>query len=436
MIYVFKSALKWCIGVLVLVTGAQAQLTVSEVATLPVRVSNNAVCEGFINQKPYLFSFGGIDSTKKYTGIHKKCFRVDLTEGTSIRIPDLPDDRGKIASAASRVGDTLYITGGYYVFQNQTERSSDKVHRYDINKNQFLPDGKPIPVATDDHVQAVWRDSLIYLITGWKDSKNIPNVQVYNPALNDWSQGTAVPNNPSFTSFGASGTIVGDTIFYFGGAASTSGFPIQNELRKGVIDPTNPMKIEWTEVDIEVERVGYRMAATHVNGVPHWIGGSTETYNYDGIAYRNGRGVQPAARDLSFDFGKILSEKHHHLLPMDLRGIAFIKEHEKYLAGGMETDQKISNKVIRLSWFPANTSEVLNGTKTSVYPNPCIDGFAFQSEFNITSIQLFNSRGQLVKTYTQVDEETRYSIEELCPGLYFLRLSSEGHSIGGQLIKQ
>ena len=44
--------------------------------------------------------------------------------------------------------------------------------------------------------------------------------------------------------------------------------------------------------------VGYRMAATSVNNKPHWIGGSTTTYNYNPVAYNGSGGVNPSNRDL------------------------------------------------------------------------------------------------------------------------------------------
>ena len=86
-----------------------AQISITEVAELPVRISNNAVSEGFIEGKPYLYSFGGIDSSKKYSGIHLKSYRFNIDNNTTIQIPNLPDTLGKIAAAASRIGNTIYI---------------------------------------------------------------------------------------------------------------------------------------------------------------------------------------------------------------------------------------------------------------------------------------------------------------------------------------
>ncbi len=114
-----------------------AQIKVTKVATLPIKVTNNAVCEGFIDSKPYLFSFAGIDSTKKYSGIHLKSFRYNIETKKTVQIPDLPDSRGKIACAANRIDNIIYISGGYHVYKDGHEVSSNKMHRYDIKNNVF-----------------------------------------------------------------------------------------------------------------------------------------------------------------------------------------------------------------------------------------------------------------------------------------------------------
>ena len=142
-------------------------LQITQIGSLPEAVSNNAVVEGFINDIPYLYSFGGIDETKLYSGIHKRSYRYNIQTGEAQQILDLPDAMGKIGSAASRIGNIIYISGGYHVFSNGSELTSGKMHRYDIINNEYLEDAPDIPVPTDDHVQAVWRDQLIYLITGW-----------------------------------------------------------------------------------------------------------------------------------------------------------------------------------------------------------------------------------------------------------------------------
>ncbi len=312
-------------------------------------VTNNAISEGYIKGKPYAFTFGGLDSTKLYSGIHLRSYRFDITNNTWQQIADLPDSLGKIASAASRIKNIIYILGGYHVFEDHSEKSSNKVHRYNILKNQFLEDGASIPVPIDDHVQVVWRNRLIYVITGWSDKENVPNVQVYNPETDSWLVGTSVPDNHTYKSFGASGTIIGDTIFYFGGASMGKHYPIQNILRKGIINVNDPTQIKWSHRVLDSTMVGYRMAVTKINNIPHWLGGSAKTYNYNAIAYNGSGGVHPSNRDLYLSNNKLNTTLLENL-PMDLRGIAEINDSTKIIIGGIEKNQKVSTNVYLLEW--------------------------------------------------------------------------------------
>lgn len=80
-----------------------SQITVTEVSTITKKISNNAVCEGFINETANVFTFGGIDPTKMHGGIHLKSYRYNTQTGESIQIPGLADTLGKIAAATSRI---------------------------------------------------------------------------------------------------------------------------------------------------------------------------------------------------------------------------------------------------------------------------------------------------------------------------------------------
>lgn len=266
-----------------------------------------------------------MDNTKIWSGIHKRCYRYAISANTWEAIADLDDTQGKIASAASVVKDTVYIMGGYYVASNGNETSSNKVHRYNVNTNTYLSNGTNIPVAIDDHVQAVWRDSLIYVITGWSNTANVPNVQIYNPSFNSWQVGTPVPNNNFYKAFGASGIIIGDTIWYQGGASMGTNFPATSYLRKGVIDPLNPTSITWSYSDLGANCVSYRTACV-LSGYyqnPFWVGGSKKSYNYNGIAYDGSGGVIPRDSIISFE-GNLsvyfLGEQISGNITMDLRG--------------------------------------------------------------------------------------------------------------------
>lgn len=420
-----------------------AQLHLTEVGTLPVSVANNAVVEGYIDGTPYLFSFGGIDSTKSHAGIHLKSFRYNIETGETLQLPDLPDDMGKIACAASRIGNIIYISGGYHVFSSGSELSSAKMHRYDIINNVFLEDAPDIPKSTDDHVQVVWRDSLIYLITGWSDFTNIPNVQIYNPTTNSWTDGTFLPNNNNYKSFGASGVIFNDTIYYYGGVSSGAGFPIQNQLRKGIINPDNSTQIEWSISTPDPTIRGYRMAATVVNNQLHWVGGSTVAYNFDGIAYNGSGGVPPSNRDLFTDVDNV--EWRSNIvegLPMDLRGIAEISDTVKYLAGGMLAGQSVSNKVFRLEWNTEMVNDIKRIEKEgdfAVFPNPFEDKIrirALQEGLMPEQIVLYDARGRMVKMVEAAGTEALFSTSTLPSGVYFLKIRTRLNIYIEQMIKK
>lgn len=409
-----------------------AQVTVTEIGEIPKRTSNNVVCEGFINGSPYLYSFGGIDSTKIYSGIHQESFRYDLTNGQNMALPHIPDTLGKIAMGISRIKNTIYLTGGYHVYADGSEKSSDKVHRFDITSNTFLEDGAPIPVATDDHVQAVWQDSLIYLITGWSDVGNIPDVQIYNPTTNNWLTGTSVPSG-LYRSFGSSGAIVGDTIYYFGGAYSSSGFNIQNKLRKGVINPNNPQEITWTHSTPDQSIVGYRMASTLVGNQIHWIGGSNNTYNYNGIAYDGSGGVEPNNRDLyiSTTNDEVFTQQTgSSQIPMDLRSIARVNDTTQYIVGGMLSGQEITNKIFKIQWASNNLSTENHSTTPVFYiqENPVVNALQIYSESPIL-LNLYTINGKLIEQIQIEAGYKTYSINHLPSGVYFLKESQSKRNL-------
>ena len=192
-----------------------AQITWQELPSMPEKVSNNAVTAAVVDGIPYVYSFSGIDSTKECSGDHLKSWRYNTMMQEWSAIPSLMDNSGKIAAGASTVNNQIYVIGGYHLASNCAETSSNRIHSYDPVSNTYNFT-YIIPTATDDHVQAVWRDSLLYVVTGWSNSGNISDVQVYNPTLHEWFEGTPVPNNDDYKVFGASGAIVGDTLYYIG----------------------------------------------------------------------------------------------------------------------------------------------------------------------------------------------------------------------------
>ena len=412
---------------------------ISEKNPMPMKVSNNAVTEAFVNGDAYVYSFAGIDSTKDHNGIGLWAFRYNIQTDVWDSIAPLPDSIGKIAASANRVKNLIYIIGGYYVFDNGSELSSNKVHIYDPQSNSYLADGAAIPVPIDDQVQAVWRDSLIYVITGWSQFRNVVDVQIYNPALNIWTSGSPVPNFGSYKSFGSSGTIVGDTIFYFGGASSNGqqNFPIQNSLRMGIIDANDPSLIHWRDTILDPGLKGYRMACTQIKGNIHWIGGSNRTYNYDGLAYSNGQGVEPLNRNLFLEPESLKwasDSSSSQSFPMDLRGIAEVSSNTRYIVGGMNSNQKVSNKTLKLEFVKNDFSLEINSShELNIFPNPFHDFVWISAMDNdYRELILFNSLGQKVLEVS-FRNKLRLDFSNFNDGIYFLKDGNGDFSI--KLIK-
>ncbi|MFA0964307.1 hypothetical protein AB9P05_21050 [Roseivirga sp. BDSF3-8] len=226
------------------------------------------------------------------------------------------------------------------------------MHIYEPGAETYLPDANPMPVAIDDHVQAVYRDSLLYLVSGWHDTANVNTVQIYDPANDTWQQGSALPESPGSYVFGASGIIVGDTLYMAGGAGNrTDGdFPVQPYFTKGYIHPEDPTLIDWTQ-DIDPKAGIYRSAAFERDGKVVWLGGSVDSYNYDGISYR-GKPVNPRAEALVYNpvDGSLSVSTGFLLKVMDLRGTATFSTGEIYIAGGMLADQVVTDSLQILTY--------------------------------------------------------------------------------------
>ncbi|MFT4523479.1 MAG: hypothetical protein ACI8ZN_002433 [Bacteroidia bacterium] len=114
-----------------------AQLIVSKFSKLPEPITNNAVCLGNDGQTIYVYSFGGLDSTKVYSGIHQRSYRCNVSTGVVERIADLPDTLGKIASAANSIGSVIYIVGGYHVLPTSKKSHPTKCIDITLQKISF-----------------------------------------------------------------------------------------------------------------------------------------------------------------------------------------------------------------------------------------------------------------------------------------------------------
>lgn len=407
-------------------TCIQAQ-TITQLSDMPERVSNQAVAYAIVEGDGYVYSFSGIDDTKLYSGIHKRAFKYDIQNDAWSTLPELPNGNGRIAAGASLVKDKIYIIGGYEVFADDSEVSVDLVHVFDPETDSYLADAAPIPVPIDDHIQAVWRDSLIYIVTGWSNNTNVPDVQIFNPSNNTWTEGTPVPNTNTYKVFGSSGTIIGDTIYYSGGVRIVGGgFASSNVVRKGVINPENPTEITWSH-RTSLDAVGYRMGAAVWNETrPVWIGGSRDAYNFDGISYIFGTGVEPYERILELrPETNQLEETTFNLPIMDIREVAQVDPTSVIICGGMASEQSVTNTTYRIDLSLVSANSISSEPRLKIYPLPARDilylEISNEKEYHIVD---FLGRTVLAGQYSM----NGISLKNLRPGMYLLSIGQESKS--------
>lgn len=410
------------IALILLQYTAKAQFHLEPLNPLPEPLSNGAIEFGKINQDEFVYIWGSLDSTRSSSGIHQRGYKLNLNSNSWAPLPDLPDTTGKLALSASRIGDIIYVVGGYHVLSNGNEVSSNKVHRFSVSQNAFLSDASPIPVAIDDQVQTIYRDSLIYVITGWSNTGNVGDVQVYNPQTNTWNAATPVPVVGGFRAFGASGCIVGDTIYYFGGASSSGiNFPASNRLCKGYINPENPLEIAWESSIPDSNLRRYRSACIVAGAFPHWVGGSSISYNYDGIAYNGSGAVNPEENILKWNrssFEVIALEG----LPMDIRAVARMDDSTWVIAGGMIGGPQVSDFVWKLTFSNPAGIRILK-TDMKLFPIPVDEVFTIETKqlFNSWCI-LDNSLNEVKSGILQNTGSFELHLGDLCSGIYWLRL--------------
>ena len=402
-------------------------------ADMPEPVSNNAVTGAYVNGVPYVYSFSGIDSTKLWTGIHKRAFRYNTETDIWETIAELPSGTGRIAAGASTVKNKIYIIGGYEVFANGSERTLDEVHIYNPETNEYEPNGKPMPIPVDDHVQVVWKDSLIICVTGWSQSTNVRNVQIYNPTTDEWIVGNPLPNTVTYKVFGASGIISGDTLYYIGGARIGTNFPATNFLRKGYINPNDPTDITWS-AETNPLSIRYRSACSLLNNHPIWFGGSKITYNYNGIAYNNSGGVEPNETFVSYD---IVTGELNESLPnpsfagMDYRGVATFPRNFYYFCGGMEAGQKVSKRTFVSNILIVNIDDFPK-EKVEVYPNPASNFINVEMQGKFET-KLYDLYGNLISKKEHLDIGV-LNLENLISGLYILKTTRKGYLINSEIV--
>lgn len=308
---------------------------------LPRPVTNNAVAGGRINGRFVAFSVLGVDSTKRWSGMTTQGYQWMEGEADWKPLPAVPGAEGRLAATAQVVRSKLYLFGGYTVNAAAAERSAPAVDIFDPLTAQWTA-GAPIPVPVDDATSGVYRDSLIYLVSGWHDTGNVSEVQIYDVVTNRWRAGTPFPGTAVF---GHSGSLAGQSIVVIDGAKKIPGptrYALEPQSWLGTIDAADPTRIRWERLAAHPGPPLYRAASGPCGSRRiAFAGGTSNPYNYSGVGY-DGKPSEPATGTMTFDLAtKAWATGPAISRTMDHRGL-LVRGPVGWVVGGMRPSQQVA----------------------------------------------------------------------------------------------
>jgi hypothetical protein len=325
---------------------------VTRAADLPEPLANNAVAAATIAGRPHLFSFLGIGPTRDHRTISTRAYVLDLESGRWERLPDVPGRLGRLAATAQGLGRRVFVFGGYEVAADGSETTSAATDIYHVDERRYSR-GRDAPVPLDDSVSGVWRDRLIYLVSGWSTNRTVTTVQAYDPAADVWLDATPIPGTPVF---GHAGGVIDDAIVYCGGArmlgAGGPKYGPNSECFRGDIDPGRPTQVTWRAIAAHPGPPRYRAAAGPVRTTTGagvlFVGGTANPYNFNGIGY-DGRPAEPEPTSWLYDVAndRWIAGPSLDVPTMDHRGLVTAGG-AWWTIGGFTAGQTVSTHVARL----------------------------------------------------------------------------------------
>jgi N-acetylneuraminic acid mutarotase len=324
----------------------------ASIPPLPVAHANNAIAAVTLHNQLHIFSFAGLRAGKTWQDTSKEAYMYVEGRGGWERLPDLPVAEGRLAATAEAVGERIYYFGGYTVAQDGSEVSAPENFEYNPYERTYKRIND-MAVPVDDAVSFVYADRYIYIVSGWHDTGNVRNVQVYDTIGGSWFSATDYPGSPVF---GHAGGIVGNQFVIADGVAIFPGageaprtFETVNEGWMGTINPENPAEITYRRLPQLPGRGHYRMggAGDVAGNRVLFAGGTPNAYNYDGIGY-NGEPSSPKKHIFAWDFGKDdwVAYRDKSIASMDHRGLIKV-DNQWVTVGGIIDGQHVTAKILR-----------------------------------------------------------------------------------------
>ncbi|MCX6303730.1 MAG: GEVED domain-containing protein [Bacteroidetes bacterium] len=179
----------------------------------------------------YFFSFGGNTNS----ALNTECYKYNVNTATWTTLAPLPVKR--VVATCAAQGNYIYVIGG-----SDGVAYFNTVYRYDITLDTWtlMPGTLPKTIAWGKAV--AYGTNYIYLAGGvdaFTAGNVIPDVYLYDIALDTWSAATFMPG----PKFGGAFARSGNKLAYVAGADAAI---ISNVVYVGIIDGSNPATILWS----------------------------------------------------------------------------------------------------------------------------------------------------------------------------------------------
>ena len=145
--------------VLILAVAFLGDLSIAQVAPLPLPSSNNAVVSVKTGKHEGFYSFMGIGAKKNWDSITNRAFVLDLRTWKWSELHPVPGPAGRIGASAISARGQILLLGGYTVDGRSGETTVTDVSVYEPELHRWYR-GTDLPVAVHDAVVGLYRDSL------------------------------------------------------------------------------------------------------------------------------------------------------------------------------------------------------------------------------------------------------------------------------------
>jgi hypothetical protein len=401
-----------------------AQVRINIKGKSPEPVVSNAFCEGYLEDMPFIFSFGGT-SLRNEPAIN---FRYNALTGEIKELTPFPDGQFLTGAKASLVGYIVFVLVG-----QKENQINGTVYRYDQRRHVFLSEGESIPYPTTQHGQAKYRDSLIFVVGGSNTNGPVNQVQVYNPLYDSWQTAAPLPEivlDASDAFFAA--VISQDTLHVLAHLSSDSGATCR--LFKSALNPKNLNNLEWKQYLLEDSlQLIPPIAGTEVRKQVHWIASKIAS-----------------AKDSTHTIAFTLSSEGHinewltlQKIPGRVSSIARVSDTIQFLTGGVYPNAGMSDDIYMLTWtdLGKGTMQKLHSSRRFyLYPNPCSDYLRFQSVRNnleARGIEVFNMQGRKLLNRKITSQNERISFQSFRDRAFIVRIfDNEGNYYVDKILKQ